>query len=1044
MTIHAVAPPRTPTATLVDTILERNGLDRPDGRALRLYAVTDEEYTAIGQELLRSAHRIEVGHTPSLALLALYIAEWFRREATSTRREWGDSGVVPDGLMTDPNARTEAVHEALRWWGVKLEQTAQRREPLLSLALQGGIPIHILREGLKSTLERYFRETMARAWACWPLDRDGVAVIADDAKNTLIQTLRNPMIVEQAGEAVHMLCVLRRKLPADIAQDRVTAWLDDNEPGWRASVPLYLPGDETALDALFCDILVEPPARMPGSARIVRVLTREGGRWSPGILLPDDAELPEGTFGLEGLAEGRFGMTLTGEAGRAFPGTLGQMYWRPGRGAIAALLTCELGQAARKPVSGIAPETPVTMRLTRSDIGPRSETWPGGEAVRSEVVAYREEIDDCAMLAGRGSVRSMADSLLVLTPKDAAVVAAQGEVERIDEMPQEALWRVTGIAIVETPSGRYRIACGEEAVERVMTLPEAWIPGLRPYDRGLALMLDGHRPRRSHQEGRVTLHGRTGTCGTGRLVWAWLDADGFSIDRQRALVLPSNFGIEAREGEDGGVVVAWSGLPGWRVRVHGGPAQEGAQGEATADAGRVTRAQVVLVDPAGRETPCTVDLAVREPHLADRAGMRATPGERITLAAMADWMLRLPRRETLDLMLTGAGRKPISIGVDQEGDVPLHELHGTVQWMLALAGSQDARVDLSIRGRRLCTLARPGLMLQESGPCVTAPAEVDLDRPDLQAVVRPFDDGTREYALTTMRAGVWESPEMGRRPGIVYLRTLGGTLTRPRFVSGAGVAQDALSAAMELADPPLRERTIGALLDGAPEDAALLTRLRAMVVSLRGLSPLSLDALRLLDGRHDTLAAMLVSASEAERDDILRLERHLPFLWMNIAKHSWQRAIDAQFDKVVTAYKLACLDDAVPRAARAMTETLETLTEAAPWFGAIRWLLGNGPEPTGDLRMIVDTHLRTHGERTNRPMPLCGVVERAGVALPPALAAVNWQAHPTLLAPVALALRLTQNIEMNHDERWRLRHALLFDRPYVTEAYAHCVAAYGS
>lgn len=1039
---HTTAP--TQASLLLNGILQRNGLEQPDGRNLRLYEITTDEYESIRYLLGRVGFMIECGHEQSTALMVLYISEWFRREATSTKRSWDQSGVVPNGLISNANARTEAVQTALRWWKVGLEQTDRGREPLLSLALQGGIPIHILRQGLNSTLARYFRQTMAHTWAKWPLDRTSVLEIAEAERGALIQTLRNPMIEEQAAEAVHVLCDLRKKLPHGLAKELVVPWLNANAPEWRAQIPLYLPDDEVALDALFCEMLTEPPARIPGSARILRMLVRHGEQWRPGIVLPDNAELPEGTFGLDGLEEGRFELTLIGEAARAFVGTLGQVYWRPGRGAISAMLTCDLGGAARRPVSGISPATPVMIRLTRSDIEPRIETWPGGDAVRSEVIAYRELSDGYAVLAGRGSVSSAADCLLVMTPKDASVTALEGEADRIDEISNAALWRLKGVVTIETAEGRYRVACGEEADARMMTLSESWIPGLQLDDQGLTLVQKGSLPKRSHEEGRVVLNGDAADCGTGRLVWAWLDADGFSIDRQRVLVLPNDFEIEAREGETGGIRVTWNGLPGWRIRVCDGPAQDGARGSVHTNTERVSRVSAVLVDPVGRETKCQIDLTVRDPHLANRMGARAGRNEQITLAEMSDWILRLPRQETLDLMLRGADGKPILIGIGQEGDVPLHELHGTAQLMLALAASQDAWIELEVRGRRLCTLTRPRLMLEDCGPYLTAPLGIDLDRPDLQAVVRPFDDGTREYSLRPVREGVWEAPDMAQRPAISYLRTTGGTLTRARFLSGTGLARDALSVAMEIADPLERENTIGLLLDSAVEDAELLKRLRSMVTSLRGLPPMSLDALRLLDGRHDTLAAMLISASEQEREDILALERHLPFLWMNIAKPSWQRAVNAQFDGMIAASEAAGLHDAVPMVTQAMNSTFEQLSENAPWFAAIRRLLGNGPDPQGDLGEIVRKHLRTHGDRGNKPMSLAGVVERTGVRLPPAIAAVNWQEHPTLLAPLVLALRVVSDIEMDLHERWRLRHALLFDRTYVTEAFQHCVADYDS
>lgn len=1029
----------TRSAALLNTILNRNGLDLPDGRPLRLYHVTDSEYAAIRQALQKCGFMIECEHEESIRLMVLCIAEWFRREATSTRREWRDSGVVPDGL--DPNTRTAIVAKALRWWRVGLERSDQGREPLLSLAVQGGIPIHILREGLTSTLATYFRETMAQAWAAWPLDRGGVDTIAAATQDTLIQSLRNPMIVEQAAEAVHALCDLRATpIPTDLDRLATVPWLDTNVEGWRDRVPLHLPGDGAALDVLFCDILTEPPARVAASARIVRVLRREGERWRTGILLPDGSDLPDGTFGLDGMAEGQFGLTLMGEAARAFTGTLGQMYWRPGRGAIPTALTCELGRNARAEVTGIAPSTPVDVRLTRSDIDPRIETWPGGEAVRSEVIAYREVASGSYIMAGRGSVRSGEAHLMVLVPPDAAVTAEEGVVEPMGEVGRYAVWCIEGIAIIDTGESNYRIACGEEAVERVLTIPEAWVPDLLLEDRGLTPMTVGDRCARSHEEGRLVMQGCKSDCGTGRMTCAWLDGEGFSIDRRRVLVLPRAAKIAAHEGDTDGVVVSWAGFRGWQLRVTGHN-QDGAVGKAVVETGMATRVPVTLIDPGRRETKCTIDLTVRDPHLANREGTRATRWQEIALSEMSDWMLRLPRKETVDMRLTGVGMKPILVGMEHDGDVPMHELHGTAEWMLALAGDQDARIEMDVHNARLCSLGRPRHMLTESGQYLIAPPGIDLDRPDLHAVIRPFDDGTREYALETMREGVWATPEAGRRPGIAYLRTTGGALTRPRFLLGQGLASDPLSAAMEISVEWQREEAIVTLLNRAPEDPVLLRRLCGLVSSLKGLSPLSLDVLRLLEGRTDTLAAMLISATQEERGPILALERQLRVLWMGIPQTSWQRAVNAQLDAKIVPLMAAKIEGAVAMAAQAMKKELDDLAEAQPWFMAVQGLLDAAHSPKGDLSEIVQTHVRTHGERANRPASLDAILDRVSVPLPPDIAGMDWQTHTALLAPFVLALRLTRNIEISHDERWRLRHALLFDRDYVTDAFPHCVRA---
>lgn len=292
--------------------LSHRGLDLPDGRPLYRYRCSPEELETVrglfspgGPSQSESA----------AACFCLFAAEWWRQHHRSGAWRWEEilQGVCWRDL---PPLRLYAtVEQGIRFWQRKILPLGdQRRGYLVTLACEGGLPLHLLHNE-QARLRQYFRELLQDI----PVySRSGTAFseLAGRRADRLPRSLRNDVVFELAGQLVGGIWRLQAEVTD--ARDPVLE-LDRRMPGWREELPLVIE-DETA-KILLNNLVTEAVriARRHGrSFRFQRSLQQVSGAWHFSGTLSCPPAIPAGQLGADlGRNElpRRFQLQLGGESG---------------------------------------------------------------------------------------------------------------------------------------------------------------------------------------------------------------------------------------------------------------------------------------------------------------------------------------------------------------------------------------------------------------------------------------------------------------------------------------------------------------------------------------------------------------------------------------------------------------------------------------------------------------------------------------------------------------------------------------------------------
>ena len=976
-------------------------------------------------------------------------------ERRQTRRAGGsNSPSLPKEL--DVQARSELIAQGLNWWKVKLERSARGNEYLLTVALQDGFPSRVLAQGLRHWITSYFHAVMADALKV--PSRDGIAAAVRRNAGELLETFQHEIIYDLATDLVTRLIALRRALPGEMSAHEAVVYLDAYEAGWRESLPLHLPAGASAddLTGLFGDLLTVDAITADRSINVHRLLFLNDEGWRPGIALGVDGELDPYPVPNH-LGEGRFQARLTGDAGVADPQAFAQLYLHNKDGRRT--LTSQPLRPIQPRIWNVPLTEAVIATLTRSDTAPIPIHWPGGAPVASTVTTWRPVAgrEDQFELAGQGSIRSKATDLLALAPSSAIVRDAKGEaVAPIRVTGAKALWRVHARAIVQLEDGaRYRIAAGSvDETSAHLSFGEIYWPHVALADRAVALVHGPLRMRlvengveRAARSGEVivTARGRHVPCdATGALTVTWRDAEGFVLDRRRALVVPRHADLGASYGPRGDVTIDWSGWEGWTLWIDGELV--------VAPSGRVERAPrpearcaVRLVDPQGADTSAMLEIAASKPRIVDREGRPPDPHTPISMDRIRSLTLQSPRAASVCFELLAPPRTQAYRVAD--GDVPLHTFHELIGLLLGLSQQRGPSVRISMmNGPPLCVIKRPQQALHVVGRRIALPYESpSAGYATAYAVARPLLEPQGEHALDATDDG-WLLPERVRGPALVYLRDGETVLTRPRLAFGAQPERtglDRIQTAALAEDERVRVSAVDKALHEVATDpvgASEVRSLRATVASLRGLSPRAIDAIGRLPRHPNMLARLLVSAEAVELPVLLAMERDLPFLWMAIPFSAWGDALEAEL-KALKAALDPLFDDEGDQALASLMRRLQEIQNLAPWFFAVRRASGMGVALAGSLRGLAQDHVRRHADSLDRPPSLAGMLERERLQIPGDIGAFDYDAFPALLAPLALAAATLERVALDQKDLWAARSALELDETYVQLAYPHCVEA---
>ena len=472
----------SPVRDWLRAFLGARNLARPDGRAFYRYRTSDDEYAHAKNVLHFVARKGRLTHPDDRAgaFFVAYCAEWFRRESESTFLRWDDP--APDLFPSVPYAsKQELTVLGLAYWRRPLRESAYAREFLLTVALEGGFPVRILQKGARGWLKEYLRVIMRRAIS-WRVDtHNEILAIAEEERGRMRKSYQHDDFVALCSELVERLLHLRRKAEAEGASGvRNSSLLDSKYPGWRDELPIYVPDEDQALVAELLTGLLDE--KIVGLATVGvearRYLVKKAGEWRPALQLLADGEIPPGKLPnvpalgrVRAIPTGELGNHLAGEVALLEPPVGEQRRWR----VRPFMRTSEL-------LAGFPFAAPVTTTLSSPGSVPCSWTWPHGDALRSDMLVFREDEGSTPQepLLGflrSGSVSSSAKTLYALIPTGWTVEpTAESIVVDVEVIPSldRMLVCLTGPTYFlsgDDDAVRFRVEPNADAREQELELP---------------------------------------------------------------------------------------------------------------------------------------------------------------------------------------------------------------------------------------------------------------------------------------------------------------------------------------------------------------------------------------------------------------------------------------------------------------------------------------------------------------------------------------------------------------------------------------------
>lgn len=220
-----------PELQLLNTIRARS---KP-GRPLYTYRISAEELQALRAEVatdIRLRRRLQ-GHRA--ARFCLFAAKELCRTYAGGAWKWEP---VEDALgwRPSPKEREDAVRSGMSYWQRPIHQVGNSQRLLMTLFMEGGLPLAALADGRELHLRQFFRALIAQVERYQTSARQFV----QDLIQLLPLTFRtNEAVQNLSAELADAVVELRKKVPRVHAVDPV-AYLDASEPGWADNLPLQV------------------------------------------------------------------------------------------------------------------------------------------------------------------------------------------------------------------------------------------------------------------------------------------------------------------------------------------------------------------------------------------------------------------------------------------------------------------------------------------------------------------------------------------------------------------------------------------------------------------------------------------------------------------------------------------------------------------------------------------------------------------------------------------------------------------------------------
>jgi hypothetical protein len=246
-----------PDKWLKELLISRN-LDRPDGRMLYGYRLSDEEYQSLRETIALATSVGKLDDVSNLnhrfsALFVLYAAEWWRREYQGGSWSWPSiiSAFGGDANELDAAARTRCVIRGFAFWGHRPE--GEGKKFFGAIVAHGGLPLKLISQGggkLASIMDHTLRLAARYHWDTLQI----VNAIEERADELPAASLRRPEIYQLIANMVATVLELKQKFRLAGISDPLSV-LNSQEPNWQLRFPLSL--ENAAAQALLSGLVKE-------------------------------------------------------------------------------------------------------------------------------------------------------------------------------------------------------------------------------------------------------------------------------------------------------------------------------------------------------------------------------------------------------------------------------------------------------------------------------------------------------------------------------------------------------------------------------------------------------------------------------------------------------------------------------------------------------------------------------------------------------------------------------------------------------------------
>lgn len=288
-------------------LLHRRNLERPDGRMLYGYRLTDAEYQSLRERL---SFATSVGKLDEIsnrmrgfsALFVLYAAEWWRREYQGGAWRWSSiiSRFYNGSDQFDAAARTKSVISGFAFWGHR--PRGEGKKFFGSVVAHGGLPLKFIAQGggrIASIMEHTLRLASRYGW-------DEMQMIQSVAERAgeLPDSLQRIEIYELISNMIASVLEIKQEFKLSGVADPI-ALLNEQCSGWRERFPLPL--DDGAAQVLLYGLVKEASllSTKPSSAifsveRYLRKTSDDKYELASSILCPKtiETDVLTNTFGV--------------------------------------------------------------------------------------------------------------------------------------------------------------------------------------------------------------------------------------------------------------------------------------------------------------------------------------------------------------------------------------------------------------------------------------------------------------------------------------------------------------------------------------------------------------------------------------------------------------------------------------------------------------------------------------------------------------------------------------------------------------------------